>query len=126
VFSLSTRDRLKLNVLHERAPLFSRLSDGGVRNGYTLKILNMVREQREVAFEVEGITVAKASIIGQAESGDALVLPVKPDSVGDYRLFLTVGHGDVPKGSVPITIVVRDLKTGETARASDVFAGPEE
>ncbi|MBF0356318.1 MAG: cytochrome c oxidase accessory protein CcoG [Alphaproteobacteria bacterium] len=125
-YSLSTRDRLKLNVLHERAPLFSRLSDGGVRNGYTLKILNMVRVNREIAFEIEGITVAKTTVIGREDAGESPMLPVKPDSVGDYRLFVSVARENVPKGSVPITVVIRDLKTGETARALDVFAGPEE
>jgi cytochrome c oxidase accessory protein FixG len=126
VFSLSTRDRLKLNVIHERAPLFSRLSDGGVRNGYTLKILNMVREPREITFDVQGVKVSKATIIGLEEAGENPILPVKPDQVGDYRVFLTVARGDVPKGSVPITITIVDRITGDKAVASDVFAGPDE
>jgi polyferredoxin len=126
VFSLSTRDRLKFNVIHERAPLFSRLSDGGVRNGYTFKILNMVREPREISFEVQGVKISKATIIGFEEAGESPVLPVKPDQVGDYRVFLNVAREDLPKGSVPITITIRDQITGDTAKASDVFAAPEE
>lgn len=126
VVSLSTRDKLKLNVIHERAPLFSRLSDGSIRNGYTLKVLNMARENREITFEVEGVKVSKAAIIGHEVAEGALVLPVKPDQVGDFRLFLSVAREDTPKGSVPITIVVTDRLTGETAKASDVFAAPEE
>ncbi|MFA6018838.1 MAG: 4Fe-4S dicluster domain-containing protein, partial [Rhodospirillales bacterium] len=126
VYSLSTRDRLKLNVIHERAPLFSRMSDGGVRNGYTFKILNMVRVPREIVFEIDGVKVSKTSIIGQEDIDGPPMLPVKPDQVGDYRVFLSVARGDVPKGSVPITITIRDKLTGDTAQASDIFAGPEE
>ncbi|MBF0269629.1 MAG: cytochrome c oxidase accessory protein CcoG [Alphaproteobacteria bacterium] len=125
VFSLGTRDRLKLNVIHERAPLYSRMSDGGIRNGYTLKILNMVRVPREITFIVEGVKVSKTSIIGHENEGDNPILPVKPDQVGDYRVFLSVAREDAPKGSVPITITIHDRLTGETAKASDVFAAPE-
>ena len=38
------RAALDLNVLHDRNPLFVTLSDGSIRNGYTLKILNKARE----------------------------------------------------------------------------------
>ena len=38
--ALATRARLDLAVLHDRAPLFVRVRDGGIRNGYTLKISN--------------------------------------------------------------------------------------
>ena len=46
LFALLTRDRLDLNVLPDRNPLFVTLSDGSIRNGYTLKILNMLPEFR--------------------------------------------------------------------------------
>src|SRR5690606_11286607 len=34
---LLTRSRLDVNVLHDRNPVFVQLSDGSVRNGYTVK-----------------------------------------------------------------------------------------
>ena len=37
------RSTLDVTVLRDRAPLFVRLSDGGVRNGYTIKIVNKTR-----------------------------------------------------------------------------------
>ena len=42
------RPTLEINVLHDRNPLFVRLSDGGMRNGYTVKILNKLHEPRVV------------------------------------------------------------------------------
>ncbi len=43
---LLLRPTLDVNVLRDRNPLFVKLSDGGVRNGYTLKILNKLHEPR--------------------------------------------------------------------------------
>jgi cytochrome c oxidase accessory protein FixG len=125
IYSLSTRARLGMSVLHERAPLYSLLSDGSVRNGYTLKLLNMVRQPRDLVFEVKGIEVSHASIIGQESEGGRARLHVPEDSVGDFRLFLTVPPNAVPKGSVPITLTVRDEATGEIKTANDVFVGPD-
>jgi cytochrome c oxidase accessory protein FixG len=125
IYSLSTRARLEMSVLHERAPLYSMLSDGSVRNGYTLKLLNMVRQPRDLVFEVKGIEVSRASIIGQESEGAQARLHVGEDTVADFRLFLTVPPSAAPKGSVPITLTVRDERTGETKTANDVFVGPD-
>ena len=38
--ALLTRSTVGLSVLHDRAPLFVRLPDGNLRNGYTVKIVN--------------------------------------------------------------------------------------
>ena len=38
--ALATRSSVGLSVLHDRAPLFVRLPDGSLRNGYTVKIAN--------------------------------------------------------------------------------------
>ena len=43
---LLTRDRLDVNVLHDRNPVVVQLSDGSIRNGYTIKVLNMKPEPR--------------------------------------------------------------------------------
>ena len=49
--SLAVRDRLDISVLQDRNPLFVTLSDGSIRNGYTVKVLNM--EQRPRRFQPE-------------------------------------------------------------------------
>ena len=38
--ALAMRSSIGLSVLHDRAPLFVRLPDGDLRNGYTVKIVN--------------------------------------------------------------------------------------
>ena len=44
--ALLNRSTLEINVLHDRNPPFVLLSDGGIRNGYTVKILNKLHEPR--------------------------------------------------------------------------------
>ena len=51
----STRDRLEVNVLHDRNPQFVTLSDGSIRNGYTVKLLNMIPEPRTIIVTMRGL-----------------------------------------------------------------------
>ncbi len=44
--AFAMRADVEINLMEDRNPLFVRLSDGGMRNGYTLKILNKTHEPR--------------------------------------------------------------------------------
>ena len=54
LYALLSRDRLEINVLHDRNPQFVTLSDGSIRNGYTVKLLNMIPEPRTLAISPRG------------------------------------------------------------------------
>ncbi|TIT70840.1 MAG: cytochrome c oxidase accessory protein CcoG, partial [Mesorhizobium sp.] len=54
LYGLLTRDRLQVNVLHDRNPQFVTLSDGSIRNGYTVKLLNMIPEPRTIIVTLQG------------------------------------------------------------------------
>ena len=43
---LLLRPELEVSVLHDRNPIYVKLSDGGLRNGYTVKLLNKLYEPR--------------------------------------------------------------------------------
>ena len=51
LYALATRSSISVNVLHERNPLSVLLSDGGVRNDYTVRLLNK-GTRRTFALEV--------------------------------------------------------------------------
>jgi cytochrome c oxidase accessory protein FixG len=55
LFGLDIRTRLDISAQQDRNPLYVRLSDGAVRNGYTVKIRNMEERPREVAVTLEGL-----------------------------------------------------------------------
>ena len=55
VVALVMRPDLEVSVLHDRNPLYVKLSDGGVRNGYTIKILNKHYVPRAFKLGVDGL-----------------------------------------------------------------------
>jgi cytochrome c oxidase accessory protein FixG len=88
LYSLLTRSPLEMNVIHDRNPLFVKLSDGSVRNGYNVAIINKHHDDKTYALQVEGI---ENTVIRVQASSDipADNLPVFADSVGHFRVFLT-------------------------------------
>jgi polyferredoxin len=125
IFSLATRSRLEVNVLHDRSPLYVTLSDGAIRNGYTFKILNMEREAKTYTLTTDGIAGATMAVIGhQKESVPSVQLPVKPDDVAPFRIFVTAPRASLEGRTTDFDFVLRDNQTGETVDHEAVFAGP--
>jgi polyferredoxin len=93
VFLLLTRDRLEVNVQHDRNPVAIKLSDGSVRNGYTMKILNMMPEPRTITLSIDGPPGASMTITGMDEVvGRIAHVPVEPDKLRALHVFVTASH----------------------------------
>ena len=90
LFTLGQRTRLDLAVQQDRNPVYVRLSDGSIRNNYTLKIRNMETRPRQIMVSVAGLEDAQMwSADGSRETaGQQLSVKVKPDSVTKLRLFV--------------------------------------
>jgi len=90
LFSLGQRTRLDLAVQHDRSPLYVQLSDGHVRNNYTLKLRNMETRPREVEVVVSGLDGAQVwTETGSREkAGQRLQISLAPDSVTRLKLFI--------------------------------------
>jgi cytochrome c oxidase accessory protein FixG len=82
------RSDTELHVLRDRNPVFVTLSDGSIRNGYDLKILNKSHNDRVFNLQVSGLAGAQVRVQSVTEV-DAAHLPVFADSVGHYRIFIT-------------------------------------
>ena len=54
LYQLATRRTAEMSILHDRAPLFVTLSDGSIRNAYTLRLLNKRPDSRPFALTVAG------------------------------------------------------------------------
>jgi len=95
LFSLGQRTRLDLAVQHERSPLYVQLSDGHIRNNYTLKLRNMETRPRRVAVTVSGLSGAALWTEGgsRAGAGQAIALSLSPDSVTSIKLFIAAPAG---------------------------------
>lgn len=88
IMSLLTRAPLELHVLHDRNPLFVKLSDGAIRNGYDIRILNKTHEDRIYALDIKNIMAADIRL-KSTHDVDISAIPVFADSVGHFRLFVT-------------------------------------
>jgi cytochrome c oxidase accessory protein FixG len=121
--ALLSRADLELSVLRDRNPLFTMLSDGGVRNGFTLKISNKTHQPRTYVLSVDGLTGAVVSRVGGR--GD-LPLPefrVGPDQVQSFRIFVT-SQGKPATDSIPIVFTLSDSDSDTLGTENSTFRGP--
>lgn len=105
LYALLNRPALDMTVLHDRNPLFVRLSDGQIRNGYEIKILNKTHEDQTYRLTVEGMDDAVVTVRAAGDvTSDALFVPA--DNVGHYHIF--VSSALKPQDPVDIRFVLTD------------------
>ena len=123
IYGLATRSTFSVSVQRDRAPLYVKLADGSVRNGYAVKVINKTQETHYFMLESRQLDRATLQV---SESGDApaaaVMLPVKADTVGDFRILVQAPPNGV--ASRPITFLLRDVTTGKEADYRSVFLGP--
>ena len=123
--ALALRAHVQLAVQHDRAPLFVLTSDGGIRNGYTVKISNKTLQDATFTLAVEGPPGAVMAVAENAASRSAaLTLQVPADVVETFRVLVFAHPEGLDGGSEPLEFRLRETRTGERARYRSVFMGP--
>lgn len=118
---LGARATLEASVQHDRTPPFVRLSDGSIRNGYTLKIVNKADRERTLVITLDGLDGAALSAVGEKAADGAILIRAKPDSLRSVRIFVTAPTALLPSiGDRPV-LVVADRASGESARVETSF-----
>jgi cytochrome c oxidase accessory protein FixG len=121
-YALATRTAQSVSVIHDRNPVFVRLSDGALRNGYTVRIANKRSERREFTLSLSGLAGALLDVVQTRDDG-RFVIEVGPDQTREVRVLVT-DYADAPPASTPITFHLYDVQTGERAAAGDYFRAP--
>jgi cytochrome c oxidase accessory protein FixG len=103
LIGLLNRAPLELNILHDRNPIFVTLSNGDIRNGYDIKILNKTHEDRVYRLVIAGLDGAMLRVEGAGEI-DAENLTVFADSVGHFRVFVTAPKQDKARTSIQFNV----------------------
>lgn len=125
LFALVTRERLALNVLHDRNPQYVLESNGSIRNGYTVRILNMVPQPRIMRLTMDGLPNAVMKINGMADTAArAFEVTVEPDEATTLKVFVTLPGADVARVAENFEFIVSDTAGHETARYDAVFNAP--
>ena len=123
---LMTRERLDVNVLHDRNPLYVALSDGSIRNGFDVKILNMRPEPRRFILSTSGLEGAVLKQAGsEAEAAPTLEISVEPDQLRSVKLFVRVPPSAVKPGQRSFHFVVNDANGQDQAVYNARFEAPE-
>lgn len=118
LYGLLNRSDSELHILRDRNPLFVQLSDGTIRNGYDIKILNKSHEDRQYRLAVRGIDRLAVRIQGVGNiTADAL--PVYADSVGHFRVFVTAPKP--AKKRMDVTFYLEPMGLGDSAVYGSVF-----
>lgn len=122
--ALMSRQLLDISALHDRNPIAIRLSDGSIRNAYTLHILNKREVDRTIVVDIDGPANAKIRMIGaDSITPDRPMIVLARDSTTELRVLVTTPQANSQKTS-PVTFIVTDLGFGETARVTDNFVTP--
>jgi hypothetical protein len=134
---LLTRADSGLAALHDRNPHYVVLSDGSIRNGYTLRFANKQPVVRRFALTIDAsadrrLQDARLDVPGlvSATAGGPLIVEVGPDTTMEIRALVTrpAMGGKVVGGagemvSLPVDFVATDDK-GVQARVHDFFKMP--
>ncbi|MBB4010386.1 cytochrome c oxidase accessory protein CcoG [Allorhizobium taibaishanense] len=125
LFALMTRGRLDVNVLHDRNPQYVLESNGSIRNGYTVRLLNMVPKPRDLTVTLDGLPEATMKVNGmQEEPTRSITVTAEPDEATTLKIYVTLAGRDITESAEPFRFIVLDPVSGEQAIYKATFNGP--
>ena len=126
VFALLTRDRLQVNVLADRNPQFVVLSDGSIRNGYTVKLLNMIPEPRTIIVRLDGLPGGEMSVAGMdLPPARSIAVAADPDQLTTLKVFVRQPREQVAGRTQHFAFMVEDEAGADKDRYDATFDAPE-
>ena len=125
-YGLVTRSTMNFSAIHDRAPLFVRLRDGSVRNGYTVKLANKTQAAANYTLRVRGL---QGALLGLPEQSPGLApvlhLMVPASAVGTFRLVLKANDPAAPGGRQSVTLQLQDDAGQATLTYRALFFSPD-
>ena len=125
LYAVIARDRLDLSVAHDRNPRFVQLSDGSIRNGYTIKIMNMEPQPRTFDFGLVGLPgglMWSPDVIDEPARRFAVEVP--PDQVREFRVFVKTEPGELDEVPKPFAFRTFEMGGRESSEMPAVFEAP--
>ncbi|WP_438970480.1 FixG Ig-like domain-containing protein, partial [Methylophaga sp.] len=118
VYGFATLSPTEFKVIHDRQPVFVKLSDGSIQNKYTLKLLNKTQQPIEVRYRVSGLD--GATLHGMDEE-----VIVEPGKVIPVTALVRVSADDLQGGLTPIEFKADVLNNPEISVSYDsMFMAP--
>jgi len=108
MIGLVMRRPVRVDVLHDRQPLFVAISGDRLRNGYVLKISNQTRREQTLHLHAEAQPDMVLAIAGDQEQagGATLILKAGPDGQTSYHITAALPRDKAGAGSSPVTFIL--------------------
>ncbi|SMQ69593.1 cytochrome c oxidase accessory protein FixG [Altererythrobacter xiamenensis] len=121
LFALGVRSHTDLTVSPDRNPPFMLMSDGSVRNAYTLKLRNMESRPREMEVALVGLedAVFWTDSIGRSDAARSQTIEVPADATQPVRAYVLAPQGTEGQ-TFAFTLTSLD-EQGESDRAETLF-----
>ena len=117
IWGLATRPEAELHAIRDRNPMFVRLHDGSVRNGYVLKIANRTFSDRAFRVSLQGLPGALMRM-GADTPSRQFVVTVGPDQVRQVRLFVSAPAQALQGQEMPLTLHMEGAREPITVQSS--------
>jgi cytochrome c oxidase accessory protein FixG len=124
LFALGTRSHTDISAASDRNPPFMLMSDGSVRNAFTVKLRNMETRPRRMRVAIEGLPGALmwSDAIAREDAARSLDSLVPADETLPLRLYVIAPAGTHEQ---PFAFTVTSLdEQGETDTSEVNFAAP--
>ena len=121
VVALFVRSDIDLTVEPVRNPTFVTLSDGAIRNSYTLRLRNKHGEPREYRVSLSSEEILRIELEGHGRN----IITVSPDSTTIQRVYVTARAQDEAASleRTDLRFWVEDVKSEERAFRDSTFNG---
>jgi len=120
LYALVNRTTLSLDAMRDRNPPFVRLSDGGVRNGYMIRIINKEPRERTLELRVAELPGAKITAMALPPTLDGgLMVTARADNVTSMRIYVTTNAATARSSTIRFDLV--EPSTGKTAERRAIF-----
>ena len=124
-YGLLNRSAMNFSAIHDRAPLFVRLKDGSIRNGYTIKLANKTQADATYTLRAMGLS---DGLLGLPERSPGLApsvsLTVPASTVGTFRLVIKGGASAIQDGRRDTILQLRNDATGAQLTYRAEFLSP--
>ena len=120
LYGLTHRSPVDLHVVRDRNPMFVRLHDGSIRNGFTLEVSNRTLLPQTYRITFAGPAGAQLKTPGTPAAPGGLTVAVDPDAVRAVRILVSAPAGAAPQAMTPSSFRIDG--PGRTLTVKTVFA----
>lgn len=118
LYGFLSRQPIDLAVIHDRNPLYVKLSDGSIRNTYTVRIANKTHADMLISLTLAGVDTRRLSVTGAGNPVPESLM-VLADSVASFRVMAVASKP--AEARLPVEIHARNMLGHEYAAEDTIF-----